>query len=145
MGFKMKGPSMNISYGGESNKQQKSDLLKDNPVAKHASAMNMDGDAPLEVTEEGVEKVAASDANPGFKNALKKALKDKKSPVPKKGTMAHMSDPGSALLNGTRNSGDKDTRTAEEKKKIAAANALRAAKIAEQHAAAKKVAKKSKK
>ena len=43
MGFKMKGPSMNISYGGESNKQQKSNLLKDNPVAKHASAMNMNG------------------------------------------------------------------------------------------------------
>jgi len=39
----MKGPSMNISYGGESNKQQKSNLLKDNPVAKHASAMNMNG------------------------------------------------------------------------------------------------------
>ena len=75
MGFKMKGPSMNISYGGESNKQQKSNLLKDNPVAKHASAMNMDGDAPLEVTEEGVEKVAASDANPAFKNALNKNRK----------------------------------------------------------------------
>ena len=41
MGFSMKGPSMNISYGGESNKQQKSNLMKDNPVAKHASAMNM--------------------------------------------------------------------------------------------------------
>jgi len=92
MGFKMNKPNMHISYGGESNKQQKSNLLKDNPVAKHASAMNMDGDAPLEVTEEGVEKVAASDANPAFKNALKKALKNKKSPVPKKGTIAHMSD-----------------------------------------------------
>jgi len=123
----MKGPSMNISYGGESNKQQKSDLLKDNPVAKHASAMNMDGDAPLEVTEEGVEKVAASDANPGFKNALKKALKDKKSPVPKKGTMAHMSDKGSALLKVTRNSGDKDTRTDAEKEKVRRMNKIKKA------------------
>ena len=41
MGFSMKGPNMSISYGGESNKQQKSNLMKDNPVAKHASAMNM--------------------------------------------------------------------------------------------------------
>ena len=41
MGFSMKGPSMSISYGGETNKQQKSNLMKDNPVAKHASAMHM--------------------------------------------------------------------------------------------------------
>ena len=41
MAFKMKGPSVNISYGGESAKQEKSNLMKDNPVAKHASAMNM--------------------------------------------------------------------------------------------------------
>ena len=59
--------------------------------------------------------------------------------------MAHMSDKGSALLKVTRNSGDKDTRTDTEKEKIAAANALRAAKIAQQNAAAKKVAKESKK
>ena len=130
MGFKMKGPSMNISYGGESNKQQKSDLLKDNPVAKHASAMNM------------------SDAQD---NNLPEALQDelpqegRTSPTSKKGTMAHMSDPGSALLKDTRNSGDKDTRTDAEKEKIAAANALRKAKIAKQNAAAKKVAKESKK
>ena len=100
MGFKMKGPSMNISYGGESNKQQKSDLLKDNPVAKHASAMNM------------------SDAQD---NNLSEALQDelpqegRTSPTSKKGTMAYMLDKGSALLEDTRNSGDKDTRTAEEK------------------------------
>jgi|TARA_R110000822_G_scaffold78228_1_gene187469 hypothetical protein len=41
MGFKMNKPSMSISYGGESAKQQKSNLMKDNPVAKHASAMQM--------------------------------------------------------------------------------------------------------
>ena len=44
MGFSMKRPNMSISYGGESNKQQKSNLMKDNPVAKHASAMNMGKD-----------------------------------------------------------------------------------------------------
>ena len=37
----MNKPSMSISYGGESAKQQKSNLMKDNPVAKHASAMQM--------------------------------------------------------------------------------------------------------
>ena len=130
MGFKMKGPSMNISYGGESNKQQKSDLLKDNPVAKHASAMNM-SDAQDNNLPEGLQDELPQEG--------------RTSPTSKKGTMAHMSDKGSALLKVTRNSGDKDTRTDDEKKKIAAANALRAAKIAEQHAAAKKVAKKSKK
>ncbi len=43
MGFSMNRPNISISYGGESNKQQKSNLMKDNPVAKHASAMNMAG------------------------------------------------------------------------------------------------------
>ena len=83
MGFSMKGPSMSISYGGETNKQQKSNLMKDNPVAKHASAMHMAGkkavayqqdqETPLEVTEEGAKKIAASDANPAFKKAIAKA------------------------------------------------------------------------
>ena len=41
MGFSMNRPNMSISYGGESNKQQKSNLMKDNPVAKHASALNV--------------------------------------------------------------------------------------------------------
>tara|TARA_R110000751_G_scaffold219205_2_gene322008 strand:+ start:38 stop:625 length:588 start_codon:yes stop_codon:yes gene_type:complete len=40
MAFKLKGPSLKISYGHESAKQQKSNLLHDNPVAKHASALN---------------------------------------------------------------------------------------------------------
>ena len=66
MGFKMKGPSMNISYGGESNKQQKSNLLKDNPVAKHASAMNMNG-SPFHVdppqTEAESKKAAEKEKN----------------------------------------------------------------------------------
>jgi len=39
----MNRPNMSISYGGGSNKQQKSNLMKDNPVAKHASAANMYG------------------------------------------------------------------------------------------------------
>jgi len=37
----MNKPNMSISYGGESAKQQKSNLMKDNPVAKHASATQM--------------------------------------------------------------------------------------------------------
>ena len=141
----MKGPSMNISYGGESNKQQKSDLLKDNPVAKHASAMNM-SDAQDNNLPEGLQDELPQEG--------------RTSPTSKKGSMLHMADKnpikqqkkgsglykkGSALLKPTRNSGDKDTSTDAEKEKTAAANALRAAKIAKQHAAAKKVAKKSKK
>ena len=37
MGYKMKGPSMAIKYGGESVQQHRTNLMKDNPVAKHAS------------------------------------------------------------------------------------------------------------
>ena len=53
MGFSMNKPNMNISYGGESNKQQKSNLMKDNPVAKHASAANMYGkhDSPASLID----------------------------------------------------------------------------------------------
>jgi hypothetical protein len=83
MGFSMKGPSMSISYGGETNKQQKSNLMKDNPVAKHASAMHMAGkkavayqqeeESPMELTAEGKKKIMASDANPSFKKAIAKS------------------------------------------------------------------------
>ena len=71
MGFSMNKPNMNITYGGESNKQQKSNLMKDNPVAKHASAMNMYGESksPTEFNE-GLKKASADgklDENPGFK------------------------------------------------------------------------------
>ena len=96
MGFSMNRPNMSISYGGESNKQQKSNLMKDNPVAKHASAMNMygkktpmhqqDEETPLELTAEGKKKIMASDANPAFKKAIAKSpvsmYGKKKSPVP---------------------------------------------------------------
>ena len=40
MGFNMKKPSMAISYGGESNKQQKKNLMTKDPVAEHASGLN---------------------------------------------------------------------------------------------------------
>jgi len=83
MGFSMNKPNMNISYGGESNKQQKSNLMKDNPVAKHASAMHMAGkkavayqqeeESPMELTAEGKKKIMASDANPSFKKAIAKS------------------------------------------------------------------------
>ena len=103
MGFKMKGPSMNISYGGESAKQQKQNLNQDNPVAKHASAMNMNYDTPMELTAEGKEKIMASDANPAFKKAIAKespanlvSPKDKQKPK-KKGTA-----PKGALGSDTR-------------------------------------------
>tara|TARA_R110002050_G_scaffold136255_1_gene259429 strand:+ start:226 stop:870 length:645 start_codon:yes stop_codon:yes gene_type:complete len=76
MGFKMNKPSMSISYGGESAKQQKSNLMKDNPVAKHASAMQMKqpgymiDDSPMDLTAEGKKKIMKSDANPAFKKAI---------------------------------------------------------------------------
>ena len=94
MGFSMNRPNMSISYGGESNKQQKSNLMKDNPVAKHASAMNMGkahskspnykySDTPMELTAEGKKKILASDANPEFKSAIAKQ------PVEMKGSPMH--------------------------------------------------------
>jgi hypothetical protein len=71
MGFSMNKPNMNITYGGESNRQQKSNLMKDNPVAKHASAMNMydKSKSPTEFNE-GLKKASADgklDKNPEFK------------------------------------------------------------------------------
>ena len=71
MGFSMNRPSMSISYGGESNKQQKSNLMKDNPVAKHASAMHMAGknESPTEFNK-GLKKASKDgklDKNPEFK------------------------------------------------------------------------------
>lgn len=103
MGFSMNKPNMNITYGGESNKQQKSNLMKDNPVAKHASAANMYGkkspmhqqeeETPLEVTAEGKKKIAASDANPAFKKAIAnspaKMYGKKKSPASMYGKKKH--------------------------------------------------------
>ena len=102
MGFSMKGPSMSISYGGESNKQQKSNLMKDNPVAKHASAMNMyDGkhnspaskkpplyqqeeESPLEGNAFG-KAMADHDGN---YDAAKKSLLKKKGETKSSGSMA---------------------------------------------------------
>ena len=110
MAFKMKGPSVNISYGGESEKQEKSNLMKDNPVAKHASAMNMNYDTPMELTAEGKKKIMASDANPEFKKAIAK-----ESPANNKGA--------------TRNSGDAPKKmSAEDEAKLRAKNKARIAK-----------------
>lgn len=102
MGFSMNKPNMNITYGGESNKQQKSNLMKDNPVAKHASAMNMYGESksPTEFNE-GLKKASADgklDENPGFKAKVdasklgsKSALQQQKkeSMLYKKGSYKH--------------------------------------------------------
>ena len=87
MGFSMNKPNMNITYGGESNKQQKSNLMKDNPVAKHASAMNMGKKTPM--YQQGKE-TPLHQARPDYpdvdgdgdtKEPMAKAAKDKKSPV----------------------------------------------------------------
>lgn len=40
MGFNMKKPSIAIGYGGESNKQQKKNLMTKDPIPEHASALN---------------------------------------------------------------------------------------------------------
>tara|TARA_R110000764_G_scaffold134625_1_gene222735 strand:+ start:98 stop:355 length:258 start_codon:yes stop_codon:yes gene_type:complete len=53
MAFKMKGPRVNISYAGESPKQENQNLNQDNPIAKHASAMNMSVDQDNELPQEG--------------------------------------------------------------------------------------------
>lgn len=101
MGFSMNKPNMNISYGGESNKQQKSNLMKDNPVAKHASAVHMAGkkavayqqeeESPLEGNK-FTKAMADNDGNyDKAKAALQMKGKHKSSPVPlidpKKGKM----------------------------------------------------------
>ena len=86
---------MNISYGGESNKQQKSNLMKDNPVAKHASAMNMydksgsptefneglkkaSKDGKLDKNLEFKAKVDASDINMNKPKGKKQPLNNRK-------------------------------------------------------------------
>ena len=89
MGFSMNRPNMSISYGGESNKQQKSNLMKDNPVAKHASAMNMYGkkDSPAHAYGK---KTPMHQAKPDYidldgdgntSEPMKKAAKEKSSPA----------------------------------------------------------------
>lgn len=95
MGFSMNRPNMSISYGGESNKQQKSNLMKDNPVAKHASAMNMYGkhDSPAKAYEGKKNPIHQAkpdyidlDGDGNTSEPMKKAAKEKGgSPATKKG------------------------------------------------------------
>ena len=77
---------MSISYGGESNKQQKSNLMKDNPVAKHASAMNMYGKHDSPAKAYGSKKNPIQQAKPDYidldgdgntSEPMKKAAKEK--------------------------------------------------------------------
>ncbi len=85
MGFSMNRPNMSISYGGESNKQQKSNLMKDNPVAKHASAANMYGkhDSPAQQAKPDYIDL---DGDGNTSEPMKKAAKEKGgSPATKKG------------------------------------------------------------
>tara|TARA_R110000824_G_C15067942_1_gene663111 strand:- start:42 stop:842 length:801 start_codon:yes stop_codon:yes gene_type:complete len=44
MSYTQKKPNMHISYGGESVQQHKKNLIDDNPLAKHASALKMQED-----------------------------------------------------------------------------------------------------
>ena len=95
MGFSMNKPNMNISYGGESNKQQKSNLMKDNPVAKHASAMHMAGKKAVAKSPVNMEdpkknaKIASVEQTPkGDTKGLKKKKTIKRKPKPK--TSHHM-------------------------------------------------------
>ena len=79
MGFSMNRPNMSISYGGESNKQQKSNLMKDNPVAKHASAANMYGEkSPMHQAKPDYIDL---DGDGDTSEPMKKAAKEKGSPA----------------------------------------------------------------
>ena len=107
MGFKMKGPSMNISYGGESAKQQKQNLNQDNPVAKHASAMNQLD--PMHNGKPGVQK----DDFEQFKSpaTMVSPLNDKKEPKRVKIESEGMAGQGSTeYIRGGRE-GDKNARS----------------------------------
>jgi len=115
----MNRPNMNISYGGESNKQQKSNLMKDNPVAKHASAMNMYGkkDSPAHAYGK---KTPMHQAKPDYidldgdgntSEPMKKAAKEKgKSP-------ATLIDPKKSKKDTYREGGKKPILTDAQKKK----------------------------
>ena len=127
MGFKMNKPNMSISYGGESAKQQKSNLMKDNPVAKHASAMNMsvaqDTKLPEALQDELSQKGRTSPATMVKKVVKPKFKKETELQAPKTDNVISPLNKG-----GTRNSGDEDNRSDEDKKKIRAKNRARIAK-----------------
>ena len=127
MAFKMKGPSVNISYGGESAKQEKSNLMKDNPVAKHASAMNMsvaqDTKLPEALQDELSQEGRTSPATMVKKVVKPKFKKETELQAPKTDNVISPLNKG-----GTRNSGDEDNRSDEDKKKIRAKNRARIAK-----------------
>jgi hypothetical protein len=122
MAFKMKGPSVNISYGGESAKQEKSNLMKDNPVAKHASAMNMSVAQDTKLPE-ALQDELSQEGRTSPATMVKKVVK----PKFKKVTELQPPIPDnviSPLNNGkTRNSGDKQNLSDAQKAKIIAKNA----------------------
>jgi hypothetical protein len=69
MSYTQKKPNMHISYGGESVQQHKKNLIDDNPLAKHASALKMQKDqhdAPFHLNkkEEDVNKKDESKSKP---------------------------------------------------------------------------------
>ena len=128
MAFKMKGPSVNISYGGESAKQEKSNLMKDNPVAKHASAMNMsvaqDKKLPEALQDELPQEGRTSPATMVKKVVKPKFKKETELQAPKTDNVISPLNKG-----GTRNSGDAPKKmSAEDEAKLRAKNRARIAK-----------------
>jgi len=127
MGFKMNGPSMSISYKGESGKQQKQNLNQDNPVAKHASAMNMsdaqDKKLPEALQDELPQEGRTSPAT--YKKVVKpKFKKETELQAPKTDNVISPLSKG-----GTRNSGDAPRKMSpEEEAKLRAKNKARIAK-----------------
>ncbi len=73
MAFNMKKPNVSLSYGGESNKQQKYNLKHDNPVTKLAFVLFQQGDSdsPADITKEGKDKLLA---NPEVKGNFREAI-----------------------------------------------------------------------
>jgi hypothetical protein len=128
MGFKMNGPSMSISYKGESGKQQKQNLNQDNPVAKHASSMNM-SDAQDKKLPEALQDELPQEGRTSPATMVKKVVK----PKFKKETelQAPRTDNVISPLNkgGTRNSGDAPKKmSAEDEAKLRAKNRAKIAK-----------------
>jgi hypothetical protein len=134
MGFKMNGPSMSISYKGESGKQQKQNLNQDNPVAKHASSMNM-SDAQDKKLPEALQDELPQEGRTSPATMVKKVVDptykkytEESAPIPDNVKSLKTGNVISPLnKGGTRNSGDEDNRSDEDKKKIRAKNAKRKA------------------
>ena len=133
MGFKMNGPSMSISYKGESGKQQKQNLNQDNPVAKHASAMNM-SDAQDKKLPEALQDELPQEGRTSPATMVKKVVDptykkytEESAPIPENVKSLKTGNVISPLnKGGTRNSGDAPPkRSAEDEAILRAKNRAR--------------------